>query len=525
MSHDLVLMLSVAAAGGVVVHALRLPPLVGFLVAGFVLAGLGVEGSATLDSLAELGVLLLLFAIGLKFDVRVLKRREVLGVGVAHALCSTALALGVLAGAGALGVAMLADADGTDLVLVALALSFSSTVVAVKLLEEQNATRSLHGRTTIGILVVQDLIAVGALAAVEGQAPSWWAPTLLLLVPATWWLRPLLDKLDHGELLPLMGVVIALVPGYALFEAAGLKGDLGALTMGILMAPSPRAEEMAKSIFSIKELLLVAFFLSVGLHGTPDPATVGLALLLLALVPVKAVLFAVLLRACGFRVRTATRAAGSLASFSEFALIVVVAGTAADVLAPDLLVVLSTAVALSFVLASVVGTAVERFFASSSRVPSDPRRLHEEELPIDLRHADALVLGMGRLGRAACRRLTDGYGLRVVGVDTDVARVAALASEGFTVVEGDATDPLFWERVSDEGTVRFVVLAMPFHGSNAQALERLRDSAFGGSVTAVTRYDEEAEQLEGHAAVVGLYDAAGTELADRAAGGHHPGVS
>ena len=95
------------------------------------------------------------------------------------------------------------------------------------------------------------------------------------------------------------------------------------------MAPSPRAEEMAKSIFSVKELLLVAFFLSVGLHGTPDPATVGLALLLLALVPVKAVLFAVLLRACGFRVRTATRAAGSLASFSEFALIVVVAGASA----------------------------------------------------------------------------------------------------------------------------------------------------------------------------------------------------
>ncbi len=525
MSYELLLMLSVAAAGGIVANALRLPPLVGFLVAGFVLAALGVEGSSTLDSLADLGVLLLLFAIGLKFDVRVLARREVLGVGVVHALCSTALALGVLAGAGALGVALLSDADRTDLVLVALALSFSSTVVAVKLLEEQNATRSLHGRTTIGILVVQDLIAVGALATVEGQAPSWWAPALLLLVPAARWSRPLLERLDHGELLPMVAVVLALVPGYALFEAAGLKGDLGALTMGILMAPSRRAEEMAKSIFSVKELLLVAFFLSVGLHGTPDPATVGLALLLLALVPVKAVLFAVLLRACGFRVRTASRAAGSLASFSEFALIVVVAGTAADVLAPELLVVLSTAVALSFVLASVVGTGVERFFASSSRIPSDPRRLHEEELPIDLGHADALVLGVGRLGRAACRRLTDGYGLRVVGVDTDVARVADLASERFRVVEGDATDPLFWERVSDEGTVRFVALAMPFHGSNVAALQRLRESGFGGSVTAVTRYDEEAEQLGDHAAVVGLYEAAGTELADRAAGGKRRGIS
>ena len=136
MSLDLVLMLSVAVAGGLLAHALRLPPLVGFLVAGFVLAGLGVTGTPALDTLADLGVVLLLFVIGLKFDVRVLGRREVLGVSVLHALVSIVLVLSLLAAAGAVGVGMLADVEGTDLVLVALALSFSSTVVAVKVLEE-----------------------------------------------------------------------------------------------------------------------------------------------------------------------------------------------------------------------------------------------------------------------------------------------------------------------------------------------------------------------------------------------------
>ena len=411
---------------------------------------------------------------------------------------------------------LLGDADATDLALVALALSFSSTVVAVKVLEEQNAARSLHGRTAIGILVVQDLVAVAVLAMLEGQAPRWWAPMLLLLIPASWPVRRLLARLDHGELLPLVGVALALVPGVALFDAAGLKGELGALVVGVLLAPSARAEEMAKSIFSVKELLLVAFFLSVGLHGAPDPSTIVLAALLLALLPIKAALLGVLLRACGFRVRTATRTATSLASFSEFALILVVAGASAGVLDPAWLVVLSTTVAMSFVVATTTNAGIERISRAASRRVPDPARLHVEERPIDLLRADALVLGMGRLGRAARDRLASEHGLRVVGVDSDSARVADLSAEGLHVVEGDATDPLFWARVTDEGTVALVLLAMPFHGSNLAALDELRRSGFGGSVTAVTRYDDEGAQLADRAAVVGLYDAAGAELADRA---------
>ncbi len=528
MSLDLVLMLTAAACAGLLAHALRLPPLVGFLVAGFALAGLGVTGTPALDALGDLGVVLLLFAIGLKFDVRVLVRREVLGVSAAHALLSVVLVLTLLVGAGALGVGLLADVETTDLLLVALALSFSSTVVAVKVLEEQNATRSLHGRTAIGILVAQDLVAVAVLAIVEGEGPRWWAPLLLLLVPASWPARRLLGRLDHGELLTLVGVALALVPGYALFDAAGLKGDLGALAIGVLLAPSSRAEEVAKSVFSVKELLLVAFFLSVGLHGAPDASGIALAGALVALVPLKAVLFGLLLRAAGFRVRTATRGAAALASFSEFALIVVVGATSADALAPGWLVVVSTAVALSFVVASVMSATVDRLSTVASRRLLDPERLHPEERPVDLQRADALVLGMGRLGRAASSRLIEGYGMRVVGVDSDSARAGYLTAEGIPVVEGDATDPLFWARVVDEGTVRLVLLAMPFHGSNLIALDELRRSGFSGSVTAVTRYDEEAAQLTDRAAVVGLYDAAGAELADRAvrtAGSGPPDVS
>ncbi len=468
MSLDLVLMLSVAVVGGLLAHLLRLPPLVGFLVAGFVLAGLGVTSTPALDTLADLGVVLLLFAIGLKFDVRVLGRREVLGVSVLHAVLSIGLVLGLLAVAGAAGAGLLADVEGTDLVLVSLALSFSSTVVAVKVLEEQNATRSLHGRTTIGILVVQDLVAVAALVVVGGETPRWWAPLLLLLVPASWPARRVLARIDHGELLTLVGVTLALVPGYALFDAAGLKGDLGALAVGVLLAPSARAEEVAKSVFSVKELLLVAFFLSVGLHGAPDASGIVLAVALVALVPVKAALFALLLRASGFRVRTASGVAPA-------------AGP--DAPAPR----------------------------GASRRPAARRCPRARDGEVGPGGQQPAHRGL-RPARDRCR-------LRPRACRTPVRRRPPR--------RGGRRDrpPLLGARVTDEGTVRLVVLAMPFHGSNLAALEQLRRSGFGGSVTAVTRYDEEEAQLSERAAVVGLYEAAGAELADRAVRTAGPGLS
>lgn len=518
MPHDMVLMVSLGAVGGLTARLLRLPPLVGLLVAGFALSGLGVEGGAGLDLLADLGVMLLLFGIGLKLDVRGLARREVLGVAVGHMVVTAAVTLGLLALVGVAGVALFESLDTRSLVLVALALSFSSTVVAVTILQEQNAVRSLHGRTAIGILVVQDVVAVGAMVVVHGEPPRWWSVLLLALVPAAPLARRWLDGLDHGELLPLVAVALALVPGYAAFEAAGLEGDLGALVVGMLLAPAARSEEMSKSILSVKDLLLVAFFLSVGLHGTPRATDLGAALLLLLLVPAKTLLYAGLLRWSGFRVRTATHTSATLASFSEFALIVAAAGVAAGVLDSAWLVTIATAVALSFVLSAALSAAVAPLSRRMRRWWSDPAEaaLHPEERPIDLGRAEALVLGMGRLGRAAYLRLSSEHGLSVVGVDSDVARVRALAAAGLDVLEGDATDPLFWSRVAEQSTIRQVVLAMPFHGSNVRALEQLERSGFGGSVTAVTRYSDEAEHLADRAGVVGLYDAAGAELADRA---------
>ena len=173
-----------ALIGGAVATAVRLPPLVGFLAAGFVLSPLGVEADGVVQTIADLGVTVLLFGVGLKVDLRSLVRREVLVVSTAHMAGSALLGAAMVGVLALVGVGIATDAGPAGWLFIGFALSFSSTVLVIKLLEERNGTRSLSGQTAIGVLVIQDLAAVVFLSVSEGHPPSPWAAALVLLVPA-----------------------------------------------------------------------------------------------------------------------------------------------------------------------------------------------------------------------------------------------------------------------------------------------------------------------------------------------------
>ncbi len=507
--------------------ALRLPPLVGFLAAGFVINALDVEELPQLDVLADLGVTLLLFAIGLKLNVRILLRREVWLTTSVHLLISVIVGSVVMWLAAVAGMAMLAGQSLQTIALLAFALSFSSTVFVVKILEERGESHSLYGRVAIGILVMQDIAAVIFLTVTSGHPPSPWAVTLVGLFPLTYVLRRIWSRLGHGEMQSLFGIVMALVPGYAWFTAVGLKGDLGALIVGVLLASHPASSELARSLFHIKELLLVAFFVSIGLTGLPDLPTVGVAVLMLLLLPFKAALYVGLLSLMKLRYRTAILGGLGLMNFSEFGLIVVSVGVTADMLGQEWLVEMSIAVALSFVVSALVNgrghLMVEKIAA---RLPAqDERTLHPEERPGDAGDAEVVVIGMGRVGAAAYRRLTDHYRLRVVGVDYDGPRIGRLKEEGLRVIEGDATDLDFWNQLRRSQSVRIAVLAMPRHGANVTALECLRESGFSGQVASVARYDDEVAWAKEHGVDIAfnVYAGAGLELADQVGGAQPAG--
>lgn len=517
------LMIALAFVAGLLAHLLRLPPLLGFLAAGFALNALGFERTATLDTIANLGVTLLLFTIGLKLDVRSLLRGEIWGAATLHLVGSTLLLAGVLFVLKSVGLAMASGLGWSAMVLLGFALSFSSTVFAVKVLEERSELGSLYGRIAVGILVMQDVFAVVFLSASTGSLPSPWALSLVLLWPAAKLLRALLDRVGHGDLQVLYGAFLALVVGYSLFEAVGVKGDLGALVVGTMLASHPATAGLAKSLFHLKELFLVGFFLSVGLGALPNWDMVLLALLLLLVLPLKGALYHLVLMRFKLRTRTGVLSSLALTNYSEFGLIVAALAATSGWLSAEWLVVISLALAGSFVIAAPLNAVSERIYARL-KAPlaglESASRLAEDR-PMAIDHVDAVVLGLGQIGSGAYLRLSEGHGLRVLGVDSDAKQLAPHLAAGRQVIEGDAVDSDFWDKLVLTDSVRLVLLAMPGHAGNVFALQQLKHRAFSGRIAAIVQYPEEVAMLRelGADEVFHIYDEAGTAFADDAFAG------
>lgn len=510
--------IAIAFALGFLARQIKLPPMVGFVAAGFALSALGVAKDPAIEPVANFGVTLLLFVIGLKLQLKTLARPEIWGGAFGHAAITIAAfsVLFVVLGSG--GVLLFTDMDWQTAALIAFALSFSSTVFAVKVLEEKGEMPSLHGRTAIGILVIQDVFAVIFLTISTGKIPSIWAVALFGL----FFLRPalgyLFDRVGHGELLPMFGLFAAVVLGASLFDLVGMKADLGALILGMLMASHPRSGEIAKALFAFKEVFLVGFFLDIGLSSTPTLEHLLVALILLTLLPLKGALFLGLLTRFRLRARSSVLSALGLATYSEFGLIVGAVGVSVGLLQADWLTAIAIAVALSFVVAAPLNVAAHglysKFATVLQRLETDQR--HPEDTPLDIGNAQIAVFGMGRIGTGAYEHFKSEYGDVVIGIESARERVAEHQEAGRNVMHGDATDSDFWERLADQPhKCKVVMLAMPEHRANLYALQRIRGEGFNGYVAALAKFQDQSEQLEKAGADIAfnMYGQAGSGFA------------
>jgi predicted Kef-type K+ transport protein len=494
-----------------------LPPLVGFLATGFVLNYLGIDSGQVLQKLADLGITLLLFTVGLKLDLKTLLRPQVWAVTSLHVgLVMATFGLGVFALASA-GMPLFAGLDFNRALLLAFALSFSSTVFVVKSLEQKAAMQSLHGRIAIGILVMQDLAAVVFLVASTGNLPSPWAALLFLLLPLRPLFHQLLQRAGHGELLILYGLVLAL-GGAELFELGGVKDDLGALVMGLLISTHPKANEMSNTMLGFKDLFLVGFFLSIGMTGELSPEALVVGMLLVPLVFVKSALFYGLMIHFKLRARTALLATLNLSNYSEFGLIVTALGVAYGWIEAEWLVVISVALSLSFVVAARLTNRGNEIYGSYRpfwQRHQRPERLPDDQL-MDTGSATIAIFGMGRVGAGAYDKMCELHGDTVVGVDFNAERVRQLREEGRNVMRGDPGDPDFWELVERVPSIDLVMLALPTLTANLNALRQLREIGFKGGIAATARYpDEEARLREAGATdVFNIYAEAGTGFAN-----------
>ena len=509
---------------GLLSRTIGLPPLVGFLAAGFLLNLHGTASGETLQTLSDLGITLLLFLVGLKLNLRTIARPQVWAVASLHMLVVVLVLAAAIHVLTLLGPSFLTGVDLSRALLIAFALSFSSTVFVVKVLEERGETASLHGRIAVGILIVQDVAAVVFLAFAAGESPTSRALLLLLLIP----LRPLLilvlQRVGHGELFVLYGFLLAL-GGAEAFELVGLKGDLGALVLGVLIAGHDKADELAKTMLGFKDLFLLGFFLSIGVSG---PLTMDAFLIGAAITPFvffKSALFLGLLAGFGLRARTSLLASSDLTNFSEFGLIVAAVGVANGWIDSLWLSVIAFALSLSCGIAAGVNLVADRLYTryrAAWRRLERGERLADDRL-LDIGRATTLILGMGRIGTGAYEAVHRRPGEAVVGVDIDPTTVRRRQSAGFNVLLGDPSDADFWDRVQGTGALELVMMALPNLTACLAVLDQLNAASFKGQIAATAKFHDEIEPLKraGASVVFNIYEKAGSGFAAHVAAQRH----
>jgi monovalent cation:H+ antiporter-2, CPA2 family len=482
MPHDISLIATItmglvlAFFGGLVAHRLRLPPLVGYLLAGVALGPFtpGFVGDANLASqLAEIGVILLMFGVGLHFSITDLL--AVRAIAVPGALAQIAVATG----SGVALVLMWGWSIGAGLVL-GLALSVASTVVLLRALEQRNALETVNGRIAVGWLIVEDLVMVVALvllpalaAALGGDARGLAAQfsggslamalaltigkvavfvALVFLVGTRLvpWLLQTVARTGSRELFTLSVLAIALGIAYGSAELFGVSFALGAFFAGVVLSESDFSHQAAADSLPLQDAFAVLFFVSVGMLFDPgilvrQPLAV-LAVVLLIVFGKSLAAFAIVL-ACGYPVTTALTVSASLAQIGEFSFILAGLGVALGLLPSEGRDLILAGAILSITLNPLVFATIDpvtawlrarpRWIAWLERSGDPLAALPEKDGDTGWRD-HAIIVGYGRVGEII------GDGLKTqafsfVVVDENRRRVEDLRKRGLTAIYGDAT--------------------------------------------------------------------------------------
>jgi predicted Kef-type K+ transport protein len=495
-------------------RALGLPALIGYLAAGFVLHEFELEGGEILHRLSDIGITLLLFTIGLKLQPAQLLKTRVWGTTLVHMLVMQLFFMAVLYLASTLipsmGLALPAIA------LIAFALTFSSTVFVIQVMQERGEMASRHANLAIGILVIQDLAAVLFLAFSTGKAPQPAAIVLLALWPLRTVILKLLARSGHGELFTLFGLALAL-GGAAVFEALGIKGDLGALIIGATLAGHQKSKELSRNLLQFKDLFLVGFFLSIGLTGWPQQEIIVLSVVLGVLALIKPLLYFPLLTILHTPPRTALLSASALTNFSEFGLIVIALAATYGWVDPQWSGAISLAIAVSFIISSPLNSYAHELYRHWYGFFQKFETRQVKAQQPDTRNVRVIVLGMGNIGAGAYDNMAQQFGHSVLGVDDNDGKLEKHRECGRRVIQADASDPDFWRQI-DLANIELVMLALTNHQENMLVGELLTDLGYSAQLAAVVRFAEEAGELERNGiSAFNLYAQAGAGFAAHAA--------
>lgn len=470
--------LGLALALGLIAHRLRLPPLVGYLMAGIVIGPHtpGFVGDLKLAAeLAEIGVMLLMFGVGLHFswkDLFAVRRVAVPGAVVQMAVATACGAL--LARAWGWGWGSAA--------VFGLALSVASTVVLLRALEARHELVSSNGRLAVGWLVVEDLAMVLALVLLPPLAPllgapgsagapgamsADWVSTLVrtLLAVAGFvalmlvvgrrllpWLLWKVTQTGSRELFTLAVIAAAVSLAFGAASLFGVSFALGAFLAGMVLRESKFSHRAAEESLPLRDAFAVLFFVSVGMLFDPSillSAPGKLLLVVLVVVVAKSLAAAVLVLAMGLPLRTALTVATSLAQIGEFSFILATLGGGLGLLDREAQSLIVAAALVSIALNPAFFATIDPIeawltrryaWARRAALRDDPLGSLPEHTPTEALGQPVLLIGLGRVGRPVLQAL-QAAGHPTVVVDSERGRIEKLREAGQPAVWGDATDP------------------------------------------------------------------------------------
>ena len=445
---DIVILLAAAVVAVPLFRVVGIGAVPGFLVAGVVVGPSGfalIDNVTEISQLSELGVVLLLFVIGIEIKPSRLwlLRHLVFGLGSLQVL-----ATGLLITAAA---HLLLEIELPAPAVLGPALALSSTAVVLQILTERRTLSSAYGRASLAVLLLQDLAVVPLLALVPllamqhlsigGEIAIALAETFLILLAAVvgsrYLLQPILHRVAHTRSKEIFtAVTVLLVLGSAvLTEHLGLSMAMGAFIAGLLVANSPFRHEVIGEIEPFRGLLLGLFFMSMGMS-----VEVGLLLakpaltltLLLALITVKVIVLWPIAAAFGLGARNAAAVAVLLAQSGEFGLVLFAYAFQAELLDTGLFQQLLLLVVLSMIVTPALAYLAHRL-ASTSTQPAD-------DYPDEAPSAPVVITGFGRVGRRIGAILTSA-GVSYVAIDHDSSLVLRERANGHRVFYGDGRKP------------------------------------------------------------------------------------
>jgi CPA2 family monovalent cation:H+ antiporter-2 len=483
---------------GFVARRLHLPPLVGYLLAGIAVGPFTpgfVADISLAGQLAEIGVILLMFGIGLHFSIKDLL--EVYAIALPGALAQIAASMAVCAAMAVLWGWGLAAG-----LLLGLGLSVASTVVLLRVLEERNALDEVDGRIAVGWLIVQDIVMVlvlvlmPALAGSSEGHPSQFAPRVLgegvgvtlaltvakvaafvalILVVGTRlvpWLLEQAARTGSRELFTLSVLATALGIAYGSAELFGVSFALGAFFAGVVLSESDLSHQAAADSLPLRDAFAVLFFISVGMLFDPlillqEPLRI--MAVLAVIVVAKAVPAIAIVLAFRYPVASALTVSAGLAQIGEFSFILAGLGVGLGLLPPEGRDLILAGALLSIILNPLVFIAADRSSAWLRARPTLLARLERSGDPLagvegfELKAAKwqghAVIVGYGRVGGPIGQALQQ-QNMPYIVVERDRRRARDLRARGQAVVWGDAAAAGVLE-AAHIGSARLLVIAAP----------------------------------------------------------------